>query len=67
MAQIANSEFSCASGDVGCFCTKSNWAYGIRDCSKQACSADEAGQAVTWAAGQCTGMHAHTDHEFALT
>lgn len=53
MAKIANSEFSCAAGDVGCFCHESNWAYGIRDCSQQACSADEAAQAITWASGQC--------------
>ncbi|KAF1344363.1 hypothetical protein EJ07DRAFT_186200 [Lizonia empirigonia] len=28
---IANTEFSCAAGDTACFCTKSNWAYGVRE------------------------------------
>jgi len=55
MARIANTEFSCPAGDVNCFCSKSNWAYGIRDCSAQACGPDEAAQAVSWATKQCTG------------
>ncbi|KAH8710074.1 hypothetical protein GQ44DRAFT_440741 [Phaeosphaeriaceae sp. PMI808] len=56
MARIANQEFSCGAGDVACFCTKSNWAYGVRDCSRQACSSEESAQAVAWAAGQCGGV-----------
>lgn len=54
MARIANTQFSCAAGDIGCFCGQSNWAYGIRDCSAQACDAEQAAQAVTWANGQCS-------------
>jgi hypothetical protein len=56
MATIAQSEFQCAQGDTSCFCTKSNWAYGVRDCSRQACGEAESAQAVAWAAGQCIGM-----------
>ncbi|KAH7382138.1 hypothetical protein BKA66DRAFT_113495 [Pyrenochaeta sp. MPI-SDFR-AT-0127] len=56
MANIANTQFSCAAGDVSCFCNQSNWAYGVRDCSAQACDAEQAAQAVQWAAGQCNGV-----------
>lgn len=53
MNLIANSEFGCAAGDTACFCRESNWAYGVRDCSRQACSAEESAQAVSYAAGLC--------------
>ncbi|KAF1350392.1 hypothetical protein EJ07DRAFT_184095 [Lizonia empirigonia] len=53
---IANTEFSCAAGDTACFCTKSNWAYGVRDCSRQACSGEESAQAVSYAASLCQGV-----------
>lgn len=56
MATIANQQFQCGAGDVSCFCTKSNWAYGVRDCSRQACSADESAQAIAWASSQCGGV-----------
>ncbi|KAH8624466.1 hypothetical protein IG631_21205 [Alternaria alternata] len=58
MARIAQTEFSCASDDIGCFCTQSNWAYGIRDCSRQACDADQSAQAVSWAYARCAGVAA---------
>ncbi|KZM21512.1 uncharacterized protein EKO05_0006251 [Ascochyta rabiei] len=50
---IANTQFSCAAGDTACFCTQSNWAYGVRDCSSQACSGEESVQAISYAAGLC--------------
>ncbi|KAJ4991067.1 CFEM domain-containing protein [Stagonosporopsis vannaccii] len=53
MNRIANTEFSCAAGDTACFCSQSNWAYGVRDCSREACNDEEAGQAVSYAAGLC--------------
>lgn len=56
MAKIANSEFMCGAGDIACFCTKSNWAYGVRDCSAQACDATQAAAALAWAASQCNGV-----------
>ncbi|KAH4613042.1 hypothetical protein HBH82_018450 [Parastagonospora nodorum] len=56
MATIAQSQFQCAQNDQGCFCTKSNWAYGIRDCSQQACGAEESAAAVSYAAGICQGF-----------
>lgn len=52
---IVNTQFSCAAGDTACFCTQSNWAYGVRDCSRQACSGEESAQAVSYAAGLCQG------------
>jgi hypothetical protein len=55
MNNIANTQFSCAAGDTACFCTKSNWAYGVRDCTREACGADESAQAVNFAAGLCQG------------
>ncbi|KAF9698666.1 hypothetical protein EKO04_003444 [Ascochyta lentis] len=50
---IANTQFSCPAGDTSCFCTQSNWAYGVRDCSRQACSGEESAQAISYAAGIC--------------
>lgn len=55
MNLIANTEFACPAGDTACFCSQSNWAYGIRDCSRQACDAEQAGQAISYAAGICEG------------
>jgi hypothetical protein len=52
---IANTQFSCAAGDTACFCTQSNWAYGVRDCSRQACNSEESAQAVAYAVGLCLG------------
>jgi len=56
MAKIANTELQCGAGDIACFCSKSNWAYGVRDCSAQACNANEAAQAVAWATSQCSNI-----------
>merc|ERR1711941_12968 len=56
MNLIANTEFACPAGDTACFCSQSNWAYGIRDCSRQACDAEQAGQAISYAAGICEGV-----------
>jgi hypothetical protein len=53
MARIASSDLMCGAGDTNCFCTKSNWAYGVRDCAQQACNAVEAAQAVAYGAAQC--------------
>jgi len=58
MAKIAETEFSCGANDLNCFCTKSNWAYGIRDCSRQACDAAQADAAITWAYARCAGIAA---------
>jgi len=58
MARIAQTEFSCAADDLSCFCTKSNWAYGIRDCSLQACDADQSSAAISWAYARCAGIAA---------
>jgi hypothetical protein len=55
MAMIAQTSLQCAQGDTNCFCTKSNWAYGIRDCTRQACGDAESAAAVAWAAQQCVG------------
>ena len=56
MNMIANTQFACPAGDSACFCSRSNWAYGIRDCSQQACDAEQAGQAISYAAGLCQGV-----------
>jgi hypothetical protein len=58
MAQIARTNFQCANDDLGCFCNESNWAYGIRDCAQQACDAEQAGSAITWANARCAGVAA---------
>lgn len=55
MATIANTQFQCGNGDVNCFCNQSNYAYGVRDCTRQACSAADSAAAVAFAAGQCGG------------
>jgi hypothetical protein len=57
MNMIANTQFACPAGDQACFCSQSNWAYGVRDCSRQACDADQAAQAISYAQGQCQGTH----------
>ncbi|KAF2024148.1 hypothetical protein EK21DRAFT_118066 [Setomelanomma holmii] len=53
MAQIAITEFQCAANDYGCYCTKSNYGYGVRDCVNQACSQGDAAAAIAYAAAQC--------------
>jgi len=58
MATIAQTEFQCESSDISCFCTQSNWAYGIRDCTRQACDADQSASAVQWAYARCAGVAA---------
>ncbi|EMD69306.1 hypothetical protein COCSADRAFT_195142 [Bipolaris sorokiniana ND90Pr] len=58
MARIAQSEFSCGSDDIACFCSRSNWAFGIRDCSRQACDAEQSASAVQWAYARCSGIAA---------
>ena len=65
MARIANTEFSCGQGDTSCFCSKSNWAYGIRDCSAQACDGGQAAQAVAYANSQCQGVSAPSGSQLA--
>lgn len=57
MARIAQSEFSCGD-DIACFCSRSNWAFGIRDCSRQACDAEQSASAVQWAYARCAGIAA---------
>jgi hypothetical protein len=59
MATIAQTQLQCGAGDTNCFCTKSNWAFGVRDCSLQACSAEESAQAIAYASATCAS-------EFAL-
>jgi hypothetical protein len=58
MATIAHTEFMCADSDLACFCGQSNWAYGIRDCAQQACDAQQAGSAISWANARCAGVAA---------
>lgn len=55
MNMIANTQYSCPAGDQACFCSQSNWAYGVRDCSQQACDASQAAQAIGYALSQCQG------------
>jgi hypothetical protein len=57
MATIAETQFQCSTGDQICFCTKSNWAYGIRDCTRQACGDAESASAIAYAAGLCSSMY----------
>ena len=60
MATIAQGPpYSCGADDISCFCTKSNWAYGIRDCSAQACDAVQAAAAVAYGYSRCQGKSAH--------
>ncbi|KAJ4381346.1 hypothetical protein N0V86_003695 [Didymella sp. IMI 355093] len=56
MRLIANTELSCPAGDQACFCSRSNWAYGVRDCSRQACDAEQATQAINYAQNLCQGV-----------
>ncbi|KAF3048024.1 hypothetical protein E8E12_007405 [Didymella heteroderae] len=56
MNMIANTQFSCPAGDQACFCSQSNWAYGVRDCSQQACDAEQAAQAIGYAQSQCQSV-----------
>jgi hypothetical protein len=56
MAMVARQNFSCDDNDLGCFCNESNWAYGIRDCSNEACEPQEALSAQAWAAARCAGV-----------
>ncbi|KAF1836851.1 hypothetical protein BDW02DRAFT_201825 [Decorospora gaudefroyi] len=65
MAQIAESEFSCGTDDLDCFCTKSRWAYGVRDCSQEACDEQQAAAAINWAFARCAGVAATADTTLA--
>jgi hypothetical protein len=56
MNMIANTEFACSPGNTACFCGESNWAYGVRDCSRQACGEEESSQAISYAAGLCKDL-----------
>jgi hypothetical protein len=60
MRLIANTEMSCPAGDQACFCSRSNWAYGVRDCARQACDADQASQAINYAQNLCQGKFLFT-------
>ncbi|KAK3344379.1 hypothetical protein B0T25DRAFT_325094 [Lasiosphaeria hispida] len=48
------STFSCGADDIACLCKAQNWAYGIRDCSIQACQDDsKANTVISWSNQLC--------------
>ncbi|ORY13644.1 hypothetical protein BCR34DRAFT_262530 [Clohesyomyces aquaticus] len=53
MINIASSQFGCALGDVTCYCTNAKFGYGVRDCSNQACSAQEAANVISYGTNFC--------------
>lgn len=53
MLSIGQSEFGCAAGDVTCLCSNQDFGYGIRDCSNQACSAEEAASVISYGTNYC--------------
>ncbi|KNG50241.1 anthranilate synthase component i [Stemphylium lycopersici] len=55
---IAESEFQCDDSDIACFCTRSNWAFGIRDCTREACDNQQSASAIEWAYARCVGVAA---------
>ncbi|KAF2866175.1 hypothetical protein BDV95DRAFT_214712 [Massariosphaeria phaeospora] len=53
MLSIAQREFSCQPGDAACYCSDARFGLGVRDCANEACSADEAGQVISYGSTYC--------------
>jgi len=54
MINIAQTQFGCGAGDVSCYCSKMDFAYGVRDCSNEACSSSQdAATAISFATAYC--------------
>lgn len=49
------SQLGCKSGDMNCLCNTDNYKFGIRDCTKQACPADDSQAVVSQAVDKCPG------------
>jgi len=47
------SELGCTSGDMDCLCKSQDYAYGIRDCTKEACPDDNAATVLSMALESC--------------
>jgi hypothetical protein len=65
MIGIALTDFGCTIGDVACYCSHPRFGYGVRDCSNQACSAQEAADAIGFANAYCAGKH-HIHYKHSL-
>ncbi|KMU81322.1 chitinase 3 [Coccidioides immitis RMSCC 3703] len=44
------SELGCDSTDKACLCSKQNFAFGLRDCTLQACGAEDLPKIIAWTA-----------------
>jgi hypothetical protein len=53
MINIASTQFGCAVGDITCYCTNANFGYGVRDCSNEACSAEDAAKVIGYGTSFC--------------
>ncbi|KAB8075530.1 hypothetical protein BDV29DRAFT_171877 [Aspergillus leporis] len=47
------SELGCSSGDLACLCKSDNYAFGVRDCTAQACPNDDSAAVVSAALAAC--------------
>jgi hypothetical protein len=56
-------ELGCSSSDMNCLCAKANYGYGIRDCTTEACPADNAAAVLSSALSSCPSKYSR---EFAL-
>lgn len=54
------------SADAACLCTKPDFAYGIRDCSNEACGADVASTVIAYGSSYCSCMFTITNFQFDL-
>jgi len=53
MLGIATSQFGCAAGDIVCYCSEPNFGYGVRDCSNESCSAEDAAKVISFGTEYC--------------
>merc|ERR1712032_225448 len=58
MLAIAQSTFGCAPGDVVCYCSEPRFGYGVRDCSNEACSPEDAASAISYGTSYCASAAA---------
>lgn len=50
------SDLGCTAGDMACLCKSEDFAWGIRDCTTQACPNANASQVVAEALNSCSSM-----------
>lgn len=53
MINIAQSQFGCNMGNTTCYCANADFGYGVRDCSNEACSAQDAATVIAFGTAYC--------------